>query len=63
LGGGRGGLGAGSLAAIAGGIGILTGGIAGFLVGSDKEFPIVNSDPNSLSLIVSRLRKLAKEKS
>jgi hypothetical protein len=45
------------------GAGILAGGIVGLVAGASKKFPIVDSDPNSLNLIASRLRKMAKDKS
>ena len=46
-----------------GGIGILAGGIIGLVAVPSEKFPIVNSDPNSLNLIASQLRKMARDKS
>jgi hypothetical protein len=45
------------------GIGILAGGIIGLVAGSREKFTIVGSNPNSLNLIASQLRKFAKDKS
>ena len=50
-------------AAVGAGIGLVSGGLVGMLISSNKKIPVVSTDPESVSQAAARLRKVARDRS